>query len=586
MNKSTTSRTVNERKASTKKTQDEEKTKKSTIAPTPDKKKLITKKSDSALIAAKSKAAAVPLKRKSIPATDFSKSLRGTPARPLAKVPVKAVKPKVSKGNVMNSIHNVTVASPPTSANKERTTHEKIEAEELPKSAGKARERTLTRTLDDDEILLLRNLQQPDVTLVTEVKPKIPVKEPVAFEVTFEDKKRIRPQLKSTPAVDEDDYDYESDFESYESDFESEVDETDNSIKSNEATEGSKSITEGAESSEAHGSTEEDSDNEQPHIQDKPENNLDSGNYDLTSKKSTVTPTPQLDSIDEFTVISHDSGISYDEEKKSKIAAFNKRGEELMKKITLDEMTFNIFEVPPIPYDVYMQLYGQTDTQQISTQTDILASVEATQTDDISIASIWTQFPPSFSKQGLAMTTKLYNEEKTGVGDGFDDVLVFEVKHNEMESISLAVEEINGFTVKNYLPKISQQEPSVQILNKFLQNTSLTISNILEKREKADTLKNSQISISEGFFTLKHQDVEVLKGTKATKLYSNLEMNNILLTVHHDAESSRNLICLWNILFAKSPLKIMTTWSEISCLEIHYQLPEVILMGSNDGYET
>ena len=153
-----------------------------------------------------------------------------------------------------------------------------------------------------------------------------------------------------------------------------------------------------------------------------------------------------------------------------------------------------------------------------------------------------------------------------------------------METLSQALEDINGFTVKNYSPKISHQKPSVQILNKFLQNSSRTISNILEKRENTDTLKNSQISISDGFFTLNHQDDEVLKSTQVTKLYTNLKINNMLLTVHHDAENSRNLICMWNILFAKSPLKILTSWSDISCLEIHYQLPEVILMGSNDGY--
>lgn len=546
---------------------------------------MITKKSDSALITSQTKPASVPLKRKSIPATVYSKTLRGAPVKPIAKVPVKAVKPNVSKGNVMNTIHNVTVASPPTSANKDRTVHnEENEVEEIPKSAGKTRERTLTRTLDDDEILVLRNLQQPDVTLVTDVKPKIPIKEPVAFEVNFEDKKKVRPQLVSTPAVDEDDYDYASDFESYESDFESEIDETDNSIKSNEATEGSKSITEQDESSEAHESTEENSYHDQPQIQEKPENNLDSGNYDLTnSKKSTVTPTPQLDSIDEFTVISHDSGISYDEEKKLRIAAFNKRGEELMKKITLDEMTFNLFEVPPIPYDVYMQLYGQNDTQQISTQTDVLTSVEATQTDDISLASIWTQFPPSFSKQGLNISSNLYNEEKNGVGVGFDDALVSEAKNVEMESITQALEHINGFTEKNYLTKIAQPEPNIQNLNIFLRNASLTISNILNKRGKADTLKKSQISISQGYFTLNYLDIEVLKNTKVTKLYTNLEINNILLTVHNDAESSRNLICLWNILYAESPLNIMSSWSDISCLEVHYQLPEVVLMGSCDG---
>lgn len=137
--------------------------------------------------------------------------------------PIKSVyEPKpvvqISEKNVMNTIHNVTVISPPT-LRKEYSPDTAVVTVEVPIQ----RERTKTRTLEPDEILVLK--QKPAEENKTDVNiQSVVVKEPVAFEINFELPKK---PLHATPdqiqptqdTLVEDDY--EEDFESYESDFES-----------------------------------------------------------------------------------------------------------------------------------------------------------------------------------------------------------------------------------------------------------------------------------------------------------------------------------------------------------------------------
>lgn len=468
-----------------------------------------------------------------------------------------------SKRNVMSTITNVTVSSPPSSASKSRSVS-LSSIEEQPK----ARERTRTRTIAPEESVLIKRDKAKEKEKTNEVKMPIEmVKDPVAFEINFEEPKEFLVPKEIEIEMD-DDYDYESDFESYESDFEDEPDEETMSEKT------------------------DCSNDEHEEIAEAERTRMDSGNFDMSTKKSIVTPTPtgQPDSIDD-TINSHDSGISYDDQNKrvtSPIAqAFYKRGQELMKKITFDEMTFNLFEMKPIRYDVFMQLYGQTYMEQTFTQTESQATNEEVQTDRISESHMWTQYPATFSKKGfLEIGSKQYNEEKLGVGDGDEEIEFKSQTTDDLPGLQQSLIKLNNFFKTDDPIKIagsSQKTTDFKSLTKFLQNAAFTISNIVDKKSNNQELLPSKMNISRGMFLIKFTQIESLKNTVVTKLYTNLCLNNLLLTIHKQENNYQDLICQWNIFYAKSPLKIFASWSGIECLEIHPQMSDFIITGCNDG---
>lgn len=238
-----------------------------------------------------------------------NKAIRQQPMRAIHQVQAK--KP-VAEKNVMNTIHNVTVASPP-SVRKEITNSQAIPSmDTLPKERVEnnpqlsmetlPRERTKTRTLGPEEVMILKQAKDDQKTTIVsdtssaistkiDQKPVI-IQEPVAFEITFEkpvtsSTSNLPVESSSKSADDISDGDYEDDFDSYESDF-----ETESSASSQTASTFSKS--EDNESNTTTTPTESSPVFPLPRKLDD-DRDFDSGTYEL---KGTVEKV-QLDSIDE-----------------------------------------------------------------------------------------------------------------------------------------------------------------------------------------------------------------------------------------------------------------------------------------------
>lgn len=220
-------------------------------------------------------------------------------------VPQKIVAP-LSEKNVMNTIHNVTISSPPAQ-------RKDYLGEAITVDPSIPRERTKTRTLEPEEILLLNKKSEPNSGEPTVQE----IKHSVAFEINFGESVQslVRPpSLKSdqkllpkeifaketppSPALSED---YEDDFESYESDFEScstinlESLEADPSEPSADEEEQSSSSVQQEMASRSN-------------VKSGDERRLDSGNYEL----KTVMDKAHLDNVNEMDVQSEgqaDSGF-------------------------------------------------------------------------------------------------------------------------------------------------------------------------------------------------------------------------------------------------------------------------------------
>lgn len=521
-----------------------------------------------------------PNPTKIIPKKIISKPVLRIIQKPSAKPVVPT--PKISKNNVMNKVHNVTVSSPPSQRKEQPNLN---------------RTRTLTRTLEPHEILVLNKTTDTlfgqsidkDSLNSSEIKPIPIVKEPVAFEIKFEDEK-------SKNEEPEEDDEYESDFESYESDFEtgsSAPEEEDDEDEEQSPTESESESTSTSSSPEL-----------TPPLNKDEERKLDSGNYELRIQREKQ----QMNSIDEGEINTddrNDSGLGYSAllrngsrlESNSKIINIlsdtdieeslredrqvsrkNTRGDQLMKKITLDIMSFSLFELKPIPYDVYMKMYGNSNSSQNITQTNDDLMDQDTQTDNQSKNTMWTQFPPSFTKLGLIESMgRLYQQERIGVGEG-DIIQISELTDLEKSLKGLQDNEIR---TQNHHLTIDFER-----MNLILQKSSVTISNILDKKLKVRNLNKTTIPLSQGYFNLNTKQ-SVLELTKITNIYSNQNIPNLVLTVHVDtignSKDFDSLICVWNITDPKSPFKILSCWSSISCIEIHSDHPDVIIAGMTDG---
>lgn len=468
----------------------------------------------------------------------------------------KANEKPTSKKNVMNTIHNVTVASPPTSASKERSASTPDIKEVTPlKSINHSR--TRTRTIDPkDSFLHQKKL------LAMQVNPKEPVKDPIAFEINFEAPKK-------TDALEIDEYNYESDFESYESDFEPEMPSTSASSEKLNESEDELEVVEPVQIDNA--------------MIDK--ERIDSGSFEMSTKKPATPPSGHYDSIDD-TINSHDSGISYDDLNKhvSKTGELYKRGEEIMKKITFDEVSFNIFETKPIAYESFMALYsGQMNMFQASTQSESMQTNDEVQTEPIMKTEVWTQFPAKFTSAGLQfVNSKLYNEEKLGVGEEVQEQSNSKTK-DEAEQFSQFIEAINNFSKSEEATSTKPMTLNTDQMHKFIENAALTIANVIDNQSKHQELNPSKISISRGFTHLKFNEVEALHGTMIKKLYTNPSINNFVVTVHKTQNSMQNILCLWDALNTRRPMKIFSSWSDVKCVEMHDQQRDVIVGGCNDG---
>lgn len=218
-----------------------------------------------------------------------SKVIRQQPMKAIHQVQAK--KP-VAEKNVMNTVHNVTVASPPPV----RKLQPNLELEPEPEISSQVssvetlpRERTKTRTLEPDEVMILKkakggqestNVSDASAATSTKIEQKpVIIQEPVAYEITFEKAATTEKAATETSSKDMSEEDYEDDFDSYESDFES-----DSSASKIEDESNSTSISSESPPESPPVTTKLDQDRE-----------FDSGTYELKGTAEKV----QLDSIDE-----------------------------------------------------------------------------------------------------------------------------------------------------------------------------------------------------------------------------------------------------------------------------------------------
>ncbi|XP_069694505.1 cytoplasmic dynein 2 intermediate chain 1 [Periplaneta americana] len=472
-----------------------------------------------------------------------------------------------------------------------------------PKRLG--RDRTRTRTLSPREVKVTRSDSEVD-------RPKQEQRQPVQDVVAVASTSQASGDHQTQPEEDAED-DYEDDFEDYESDFEEDVD-TDTSDEGADIRDDG--ITSDSDDTESESELVELTPR-QPVVEE--EKKLDSGNYDLAERRrkgrelqeikmaldrenealsarertdahqstSQVLPTDEgfeegkADNPKKFsTVVTHLNFINFANARKRKqekkaTANARKRGEELLDMIQLDSVGFTLFELAPIPYEVYMKSYGRSNTLQAHVQTNEDDLSQEVQTDEIHYKSKWTQKPVSFRTK---------NEDS----EALDEVMIFSQDHLGVGGDSM---EENPDSWKERI-KVDTVR-----LNQFLSSAGQVISVLLEEGEilSANKLTRNMMDIpfSDGYISLGVENVPFLAGRPITMLRFPHHHSNLLLTVHKNVEFEdrqtdditlcRSMTAIWSILEPSSPQKILVAPQEISTCCFDPTRGSLVFAGLVDG---
>nr|XP_026490712.1 uncharacterized protein LOC113396862 [Vanessa tameamea] len=477
------------------------------------------------------------------------------------------------------------------------------------------RQRTKTRTLDDEEIKVLtpdvvdNNAEFLNLTRQLIAKPKV-------FYVELnEEKKQVKKERSSDEEVS-----YEDDFESYESDFDSyHSQENDTSTGDDD---------DHNEASDEQFDDKNDSTNVQIEDEDansKDERMLDSGNYELRDPRSANRSKP-MDFISEVSEEGEGKIKQYSEdsvkvsltdegfqdmssikivhvdvldrplfidftrskENKRKRRIFDKlrkRAKDILSMVTLHEMSYNLFEMAPIPYDLYMATFGRFNYTQTAVQTFDDGVTEEVQTDRIVLYNKWTQCPVEFSDTDIYLNdntnTKITNEDLEDfkfLTENENDNVVDD--NYKSDPLRIYLEQKDGvgpdtmMPIEKYKTKLKSNSYNVDRLMKFLKRFECRVSDILSinagNTDTSNLIRTSKFPFSVGYLSISKTDFDetFLRKSQIISTVMSETKSNLIITVHRKFTSGfvaqKCVLCLWDLSVAKrEPLKILISTDNV-----------------------
>ncbi|KAJ2943254.1 hypothetical protein O0L34_g12059 [Tuta absoluta] len=512
------------------------------------------------------------------------------------------------------------------------------------------RQRTKTRTLDKNEVKVLtpdgvdNNTEMKNLTKRLSAKPK-------AFYVELEEG-----NTKITELTSDNDVSYEDDFESYESDFDSY--HSDRSAES--SNDNGHSQNDDHNDSSEHEQNNSQSSNENV-CDDHTENSylkegkdeekmLDSGNFDLRDRSAKSRPAAMdfilEDAEDDKKVSLTDEGfqdmssssavsnvkshvdvldrplfIDFTKSKECKRKRklnerLKQRASDLLTMITLHEMSYNLFEMKPIPYDLYMATFGRSNYTQVAVQTFDDGITEEVQTEEISVDHKWTQHPIEFSKSDVYLypedISKKYGKEKEDYLAKFTFLINKDISANNKNNfdksykdhpLRIYFEQKDGagsckmLPYENYKKKVEDNDFNATKLSKFLKKVERRISNVLSLNSDKNLIQfknslNQKIPLSKGYLTIAPKSVNnekfsFIKNSTISNIIFSETKNNLIMLVHSKTSNNvgdRCVICLWDISVAmQAPIKILVAIDNVTIGRFKGSSDGILVAALNDG---
>lgn len=272
------------------------------------------------------------------------------------------------------------------------------------------------------------------------------------------------------------------------------------------------------------------------------------------------------------------------------------RAKDLLGMITLHEMSYSLFEMQPISYDLYMATFGRSNYTQIGVQTFDDGITEEVQTDEVAVSQKWTQHPVEFSNSEIYISkdisarkyskhtedylTKFSFMLKTTVDDQNDSKINTDENYST-NPLRVFLEQKDGaghdemLPYETYKSKLKSNDYNTSKLGKFLKKFESRISNVLSSNigdnDGTNLAKSSKIPFSNGYFSLSNktasEKISFLKYSKVITVIFSDTKANLILTVHkktQNVDGKKNLICLWDLSVTRmEPTKYLTAIDDI-----------------------
>lgn len=451
-------------------------------------------------------------------------------------------------------------------------------------------------------------------SLIVDVRP------PISFEVKLEDNQEVFIQ-NSKHETQSDSEEYEDDFELYESDFETDISsgEQEDSSTTQSTIGSDDSVTDENVVSTASkhpfdmgasiencefesGSYEmkiiQNNQNTVPLGNQQTEQQNDSG-IENSSNVLNASHCGQLNSLelinktaDNISDIEIESGNSLNANSNKQIGTtrtktkskLTKRGDELLRKITLDNMNYVLFDFKPIPYELFMKIYGSNNMTQVSVQTHNDRVDQECQCNKVPTETSWTQCPITFYTKNISEID--FNDYKKGSGRCIDSSSSEQSDGNLDKTFDHSLN-----IIQNTLPGIDYNKWKINLLtfnfeelNRFLVECELTMANLILDRPKTRKMhmKKSDIPISFGFFELSLSSI-CIGSEKVKRIFSSSSLPGFLFTLHREMRTNLDIIALWNLFVVEVPMCLLSVWSHVGCIAVHPGIKNVIFAGLQDG---
>ncbi|KAJ8705521.1 hypothetical protein PYW08_012567 [Mythimna loreyi] len=491
------------------------------------------------------------------------------------------------------------------------------------------RQRTKTRTLDESEVKILSSEVVDNNAEMLNLSRKLSAN-PKAFYIGLDDEKPSNSKMKPPSKVSSDeDLSYEDDFESYESDFDSYHSSTPSDQNGGDET----------DDKSGEGNNDDDDDEESEAVETMKEvkdeeNMLDSGSFDLRDRSANKLKPVALDFILEtaeggekpssltdegFQEMSSSSAVSSirtvhteiidrplfidftkskQNRRKKRIGdRLRQRAKDLLSIITLHEMSYSLFEMKPISYDLYMATFGRSNYTQIAVQTFDDGISEEVQTDEIDCEHKWTQHPVEFTKNDICIKNKVESRKYSKNMEDYLTKFTFlttysaDIEKNnainldenyKTDPLRIFFEQKDGVGPSEMLPyetyksKLKKNDYNTQRLGKFLKRIEGRICNILNTNRGNTELSELNITnypFSKGYVSLSPKLVTTekfsfLNSTKISQMYFSETKSNLIMTVHkrdQNAALKKCTLCLWDISVAtREPVKLLTAIDNVA----------------------
>lgn len=263
--------------------------------------------------------------------------------------------------------------------------------------------------------------------------------------------------------------------------------------------------------------------------------------------------------------------------------------------VTLHEMSYSLFEMKPIPYDLFMATFGKSNYTQIAAQTFDDGVTEEIQTEDIECNEKWTQHPVEFSNHDIYLKCNDKSQKYNKNSEDYLTKFTFLINKQSDEEINNMVNEDKNYKTnplrvyfeqkdgagdcamlpyESYEYKLKNNNFDVNRLSKFLKKVESRVGHVLNINtgiQQVSDLKKTKFPFSKGYVSLTDKDMKdekmsFVKNAQITSVVFSDSKNNCIMTVHKKCSSlEKCMVCLWDLSVAsKDPIKILTAVDNVA----------------------